>query len=174
MEERLSRQTPFTGRTMTVHVDTVRTDSGAHSVREVLEHPGSVVVIPRRAGRVLLVRQYRYAVERELLELPAGTLDPGESVEAAAHRELAEETGTVAGTLRRLGSFYPSPGYSTEIMHIFLAENLTESADAEADADEELEVVELDWNEALGMARQASFDDMKTTLGILLAAEADL
>ena len=123
-ETRSARHTVLRGRALVVHVDDVLLPDGRHAQREIVEHPGSVVLVPVDAGRVLLVRQYRYAVGSELLELPAGTLEPGEAPLQAAHRELAEETAQSAGSLELLAELYPSPGYTSERMWFYLATGL--------------------------------------------------
>jgi ADP-ribose pyrophosphatase len=168
-ETRLSRQTPYAGRIFQVHVDSVAAgDAGRHS-REIVEHPGSVVLLPRLGDSVLLVKQFRYAVGLTLLELPAGTLETGEAVEAAAHRELREEVGFDARRLTPLGDFLPSPGYATERMLFFLADELF-PAPADGDPDEDIEIVPLPIDEAIRAARDGELRDLKTTAGLLLLA----
>jgi ADP-ribose pyrophosphatase len=109
-----------------VELDEVQRTSGELSRRLVIRHPSAVVVIPvLDSGEILTVGQYRYAMERETLELPAGKIDPGEDPETTAHRELLEETGYRAGSWKKLLSFAPSLGYSTEIIHVFVARDLT-------------------------------------------------
>lgn len=148
-----------------LHEDEV--SAGASRMRRVwLQHPGAVVLIAVREGRVLLVRQYRHAVGRDLLELPAGTLEPGEAPEATAERELQEECGYRPGRLQEIGQLCAAPGYSSEIYHFFLAEDLTPSR-LPADADEEITLVEMPLDEAVERARRGGFDDAKTALGIL-------
>ena len=112
----------FDGRVFTVRVDDVRLPDGRIATRDVIEHPGAVVIAALDdGGRVALVRQYRHAVGGELLELPAGTLEPGEPPAETAVRELREETGLVGGRWEPLGSFFSSPGFLHEEMHAFLA-----------------------------------------------------
>jgi ADP-ribose pyrophosphatase len=171
-ETRSARQTVFRSRALSLHLDQVELADGRRAERHVVEHPGSVVLVPVHEGRVLLVRQFRYPVQTELLELPAGTLRPGEEPPAAGNRELAEETGYTAGELQPIAALYPSPGYATERMWIFLALDLSPAGnDASGDPDEEIEVVPLPLDEAVRRARGGAFDDMKTVAGILLAAE---
>lgn len=169
--ERLAeRRTVFRGQPFTVHNDLVQRPDGTQVVRNIVEHPGSVVLVAFDGQHVLLVRQYRYAVGRELVELPAGTCEPGERPLETARRELAEETGMQAATWTGLATLFISPGYVTETMAFFLAEGLT-PATGRPDEDEELELVVLPWDEAVSRARGAGFDDLKTTTGILLATE---
>src|SRR5438270_12895322 len=118
MEEELESQRVYDGRLFQVYKDRVRLPDGHVTTREIVRHPGSVGIIPRHAdGRIVLVRQYRYVAARELWEIPAGTLDkPGEAVEAAARRELAEEAGFTAERWTELGKAYLMPGYCDELM----------------------------------------------------------
>src|SRR5205814_4728800 len=124
-----------------VRVDELRTEDGRQFRQEVVEHRESMTVIALGAdGRILLVRQYRHPTGQELLETPAGSVDPGETAEEAVNRELAEETGFRARVVVPLGSFYLAPGWATEYMHAYLARELYEAA-AEPDEDERIEVV---------------------------------
>ncbi len=170
-ETPLHRDTVFSGRLFDVHVDRVRLANGAETERHIVEHPGSVVLVPVDGDEVLLVRQYRHAAGRVLLELPAGTLEPGEPVDVTARRELAEEVGRAAERWTHLGTLLISPGFVTETMCFYLAENLR-PAYAPADDDEDLEVVHLPWAEAVDRARRAAFDDVKTVAGVLMADAA--
>ena len=122
-ERRLSREEPFRGRIVTVHVDTVALPNGGTSVREVVEHPGGVAVLPLdEDNNVLTVTQFRYPFGKTLLEIPAGKLDhPGEDPGEAGLRELREETGAVPGIYRPLGRILPSPGCYGEILYLYLA-----------------------------------------------------
>ena len=123
-EVRVSGREAFGGKLLKLAVDTVRLPSGRETVREVVEHPGAVAILALTTDdRVLLLRHYRYAVGRTLLELPAGTRELGEEPEATARRELQEETRYAAGRLTRLASFFTSPGYSTEEIVLFRADD---------------------------------------------------
>ncbi|MFQ5471799.1 MAG: NUDIX hydrolase [Dehalococcoidia bacterium] len=160
----------YLGRIMSVRVDTVELADGRIAVREVVEHAPVVAIVPVDAdGNVILVRQYRLPAEDVLLEIPAGGVDPGESVEGAAQRELREETGCRAGTLDDIGGFYVSPGYVTEFIHLFLARDLTEDG-LEGDADEQIEVVRMPLAEAVRLIDMGEINDGKTILGLLLTA----
>jgi len=139
---------------------------GRRHVRQVIRHPGAVVILPRLDdGRVVLIRNYRAAVGRHLLELPAGTLELGEEPVVAAHRELAEETGYRAQSMQWLTSFFASPGILDEKMHLFLATGL-ESGPRDLQPDEQIESVVLPWNEALALARDRQIEDAKTLIGL--------
>lgn len=142
---------------------------GRPHVRQIIRHPGAVVVLPRLDdGRVVLIRNYRAAVGRYLLEFPAGTLEPGEDPVAAAHRELAEETGYRARSMHWLTSFFASPGILDERMHLYLATGL-EPGPTALQPDERIEPVVLPWDEALALARDRQIDDAKTLIGLFFA-----
>ncbi len=135
---------------------------------EVVEYPESVVIIPvLDDGRLVLLKQYRGAVDQWLYELPAGTLEPGEEPEACAARELREETGYEAGRLELLASYYVSPGYSTELQYLYLARNLIRKSQ-QLDEDEAIEVVTVSLKEALDMLWSGAIRDLKTMAGLLL------
>lgn len=158
------------GRAFTVRRDVIALADGRQFTRDVVVHPGAVVIAPVLPdGRVVLVRQWRHAAGEALLELPAGTLEPGEAPEATAHRELQEEAGYRAGRLTRLAEFWTAPGFCTERMHLFLAQDLT-PARLEGDEDEEIEVEVLPLAQAVAMALAGGLRDAKTICGILLAA----
>ena len=150
-----------------LRVDTLRFASEREGTVEVIEHRGGVTLVAfDQAGRLLLVRQYRHPAGRDLLELPAGTLDPGESPEACAERELQEETGYRPGRLERLGGFYLAPGYCTEYQHVFLASYLTASR---LEGDEEaIQLVPTTLEEALRLVATGEIEDAKTVGALLL------
>jgi ADP-ribose pyrophosphatase len=163
----------FQGRIFTVSVDRVTYPDGRTVIMEVVRHPGSVVLIPMPApARILLVRQYRYVVDKWLWELPAGTLEPDEEPEAAALRECHEEVGKIADRAERLATFYPSPGFCDEAMNFFLLTELRnrrpDEPPAALDPDELLNVKEFSVAEARQMIRKGEIVDMKTALGLTL------
>jgi len=159
----------YEGRIVNLRVDTVALPDGRSAQREVAEHAPVVVIIPLdEDGNVLLVRQYRLPVRQLLLELPAGCIDPGESVEEAAQRELREETGQRAGRLERLAAFYASPGFCDELMHLFLATDLEPSPLA-PDSDENVEVVRMPLPETLALVERGEICDAKTIVGLWAA-----
>lgn len=142
-ETRTGSRRAFDGRLLHVRVDDVRLPSGRESVREVVEHPGSAVIVPVTSdGHVLMIRQYRHVTGEYLLELPAGLIDPGEDALSTARRELVEETGHEAGPVRELATVYVSPGYSEERTTLVLAEECAPVAH-EADQDEPVQVVRV-------------------------------
>ena len=158
----------YDGRVISLRVDEIEVASGLNVRREVVDHPGAAVILPVDAeGRILWVRQYRYPASRDLLELPAGTLEKDEAPEACARRELAEETGFAASTWRRLGGFFVAPGYSTEYIHAFLATDLSSAADAHGDEDEDIEVVPLTLDESLAKVAAGEIEDAKSLATLL-------
>jgi ADP-ribose pyrophosphatase len=143
----------------------VRRPDGKVLSRQILEHPGCVVVIPRtQGGRFILVKQYRYPIDKFLWEFPAGGREEGESFPQAAKRELMEEIGMRPRKLRKLAAFYPTPGVSGEKMHMYLASNLTPQS-AEKDEDEDFEVREFSLKEIERMIRLRKIVDGKTIVG---------
>jgi ADP-ribose pyrophosphatase len=150
----------------------VTVERWARIEREIVEHPGAVVIVPVDGeGYVTLVRQFRAPARRELLELPAGTLEPGEEPLATARRELAEETGLSGGTWRAGPVFWTTPGFSRERMHLFVAEGVERGKPSPA-ADESIELVR--WSLTEVPRRLAEIEDAKTLVGLLLyLADAD-
>ncbi len=171
LERRLSGRRAYDGKLLILDVDEVEMPGGGRAVREVIHHPGAAVMLPLLPdGRILMVRQYRYAAGEILLELPAGKLDDKEEPEACARREIVEETGYEASRAIRLGSFFVSPGYSDEIIHAFLLTGLERAAHgAGTDADEALEVVVLTLDELRGLVRRGEIRDSKSLTTLVLA-----
>lgn len=165
-EERVVGQVAFKGRMLRLEQDIVRLPNGLEASREVVRHPGAVGIVALQDQHILMVRQYRYAVGQETLEIPAGKLDPGELPLACAERELREETG-YRGTMEPLSTFYTTPGFTDEVMYLFHARDLVWDP-LTPDDDEFLGVERIPWDEALKKAHQNEFNDAKTMLGILL------
>lgn len=165
-EKRIGGEVIFKGRMLCVERDTVLLPNGLQSSREVVRHPGAVGIVALKDQQLLLVKQYRYAIAQETLEIPAGKLDPQEPPFDCAVRELREETG-YRGTMELIGTFYTTPGFSDEVMHLFLARDLVWDP-LTLDDDEFIEVEKIPWDEAVKRAQQNEFDDAKTILGILL------
>jgi ADP-ribose pyrophosphatase len=167
-ETTLESETIYDGRLIGLRRDKVRLPDGRTSVREVVVHPGAVAIVPLLDdGRVILVKQYRYAVGKTLMEIPAGTLHPNETAEECALRELREEIGYTAGQLEHLTSIYLAPGYSTELIHVFLATKLSPASE-KADEDEFIEPVAMSLEEALSQIHEGKIQDAKTATALLL------
>src|SRR5213592_532427 len=159
----------FSGRVFDVTVDTVREGDKTY-IREVVHHPGSAVILPAfDDGTIALVRQYRHPAVRYLLELPAGTLNDKERPEEGAARELEEELGLVAGRMEKLSEFFVSPGFCEEKMWLYLATDLTQTAQR-LEEDELIEIVRLPIDRALQMITDGEIEDAKTIIGLMLAA----
>ncbi len=169
--ELIQQEIVYAGRAFTVRRDHLRTPR-EHLVKyDIIEHVGSVILVPVDVdGNLHFVRQYRHAAQLELLELPAGTLEVGEDPAECANRELREEIGMSAASITEIGSFYLAPGYSTELMHVYLAKDLKHDP-LEADADEYLDVVHIPLAEAYRMAAAAALLDAKSLAALLLAKE---
>lgn len=167
--ELLKSETLLQGRAFKIRRDTLKTPDGRETKFEIVEHGGSVVIVPVDAdGNILFVRQYRHAAGVDMLELPAGTRDGDEPFEDCAAREIREETGMEAGKLIHVGSFYLAPGYSTEYMGVFFATDLKHNP-LEADDDEFLTVEKIPVNEALKMAERGEMPDAKSLAALLMA-----
>jgi ADP-ribose pyrophosphatase len=175
-ETTIDRRVIHRGRYLTFRIDTIRDASGVTRTRELAEHPGAVAVIPLLGDDVLLVRQYRHAAGATLLEIPAGMRDrlPDGSMEPpdrTAHRELEEETGHRARTWRKLGAFWSAPGFTSELMHLYLAQDLAPvDGYAGPEPDEHLDVVRIPWREAVEMCEGGELVDAKSIVGLFWLA----
>jgi ADP-ribose pyrophosphatase len=171
VEELLSSRVIYEGRILTLRVDTVRTIDGRETTREVVQHAACVAVVPVDAGgNVLLVRQYRQAPGKDLLEIPAGGIDPGEGPEEAVIREMQEEIGYRPGKVVRLGGFYSSPGFCDEYLHLYLAEDL-EPGRLYAEDTPGIEVVPVPLKEVPALLASGEVEDSKTVAGLLYYLE---
>ncbi len=165
MEERTTGTTHvWQGHTIRVRVDEVERSDGRHTTRDVVEHPGAVAILAWDGERLAMVRQWRHATGQHLLEIPAGTLEPDEPPQVTARRELAEEVSLAAATWVDGPRFYTAPGFCDELMHLYLATDLTE-ATGHADEDEELEPSWMTLADAL-----AAIDDGRIMDGKTIAA----
>ncbi len=161
----LQRREVFAGRVLRLTVDDVRMDGGTTIEREVVVHPGAAAIVPVLPdGRLLLLRQFRYATGGKIWEIPAGTLEDGEAPDVCAGRELEEETGYAAGTLAPLGTFYTAPGFCTELMHLYLATDLRKTVQS-LEEDEQIEVHALPHDEVAAMVQDGRIADAKTLVG---------
>ena len=167
---RLGSRRVFEGRIVRVDLDDVRLPNGVRAELEIIHHRGAAAVVPLdAAGGVRLVRQYRWATRGFLLEVPAGTLEPGESPEECARRETIEEAGMRPGRLEPLGPIWSTPGFTDERIWLYLARDLT-PATADLDEDEALEPVTLPFVEAVAMAERGEIADAKSICALLRAA----
>ncbi|MDR0937635.1 MAG: NUDIX hydrolase [Oscillospiraceae bacterium] len=168
-ETALKQSIVYTGKLLKIRDDEVRLHNGETARREIVEHPGGVAVVAVTDDKkVVCVRQFRYAMKRELLEIPAGKLERGEEPLGAVKRELSEETGYTAKTWRSLGEIFPTPGYCEEILHLYLATDLIKG-EAHPDENEFLSVCEFTFYELNEKIMANEISDAKTIVGILIA-----
>lgn len=166
------RRVIYEGRVFKLEVDRVQLPTGHTVSMEIVRHPGSVVILPMPApDRIILVRQYRYTIDRWIWELPAGSLEPGEDPATAAARECEEEIGLVPQSVRRMRSFYPTPGFCDEEMIFFRCTDLQQPAPestAKKDEDEDLEPKVFSVEDARRLVREGEIIDLKTAVGLTL------
>ncbi len=169
VEPTVASRTVYRGRVATLRVDEVRMPSGRIERREIVEHPGAAAIVAvTDEQEVVLVRQHRKAVESVLLEIPAGTLDPGETALTCAHRELAEETGLAADVMLPLLTFVPSPGLLTEEITIFVARGLRPVGRHVQAEEEGLEVIRVPLDQIPPLVSRGEVRDSKTLIGLML------
>ncbi len=170
-EETLSSKLIYEGRAVRLRVDTVRMPGGRETTREIVEHGDCVAIIALDdKDNVLLVSQFRKPVEKELLEVPAGGIEPGEKLEECVRRELREETGFLPKRVVRLGGFYSSPGYCTEYLHFFLATDLVPSP-LQAEDSESIRLVRVPLSEIPGLINSGSICDAKSIAALFFFLE---
>jgi len=161
----------FTGRVVKLRVDAIRLPTGRETTREIVEHEDCVAIVAvDNDNNVLLVRQYREAVEKDLLEIPAGGIDPGESPEEAVRREMREETGFLPNKVEPLGGFYSSPGYSSEWLYLYLAADLVPSP-LVADDTEGITLEKVPADKVAGLIMSGAICDAKSIAGLLTYLE---
>lgn len=171
MEKTLSSQLVYEGRAVKLRIDTVETPSGRETTREIVEHSDCIAVVAIDAdNNVLLVKQFRKPVERELLEIPAGGIDHGEDPETAVRRELREEIGYMPQKVKKLGGFYSAPGYCTEYIHLYLATDLVPSR-LFAEDTEEISLVRVPVAQIPDLIASGRFCDAKSIAGLLTYLE---
>jgi len=171
IEKTLSSQLIFDGRAVKLRVDTVQMADGRQTTREIVEHSDCIAVVAIDAdNNALLVKQFRKPVEKELLEIPAGGINPGEDPEAAVRRELREETGYLPQKLERLGGFYSAPGYCSEYLYLYLATDLIPSQ-LFAEDTEEISLIRVPMVQILSLIASGSICDAKSIAGLLTYLE---
>ncbi|WP_153122756.1 NUDIX domain-containing protein [Peribacillus tepidiphilus] len=167
-EKTISSETIFTGKVISLQVDEVELPDGKKSKRELIKHPGAVAILALTPeNKIVMVEQYRKAMERSLVEIPAGKLEKGEEPIVTASRELEEETGYVCEKMEHIISFYTSPGFADELVHLYFAHGLKKKENAAAcDEDEFVEVIELTLEEALEFIKEKRIYDAKTAYAV--------
>jgi ADP-ribose pyrophosphatase len=173
IEKVLSSRKVYDGKLVKVRADTVSLPDGETTVREVVEHPGAVAILPFLDSRIVMVRQYRHPAGKALLEVPAGTLRLDEKPEECARRELIEETGFKAERLVKMFQCFLAAGYSSELIHVYLATDLSKVA-GNLDSDEFIQVQILDMAEALRKIERGDIEDAKAIAAILYAKHLHL
>lgn len=157
----------YSGRVVGLSVETIVLPDGRETTREVVRHSGAAAIVPMLSpDEVVLIRQFRYCAKKTLWEIPAGTVEPGETPLACAERELVEETGYRAGKMKPMGGFFTSPGFCDEFLHLFLATEL-ERCESKLDKDEQIEVQRMSLGEALDKIERGEIIDAKTIVGLL-------
>jgi len=170
VERIIKKRTVYRGKSIDLRVDVVRLPNGKLATREFIDHPGAVGIVPfLDRDTVVMVRQYRHPVGEVTLELPAGKLDPGESVLTCLRRELKEETGYTAKKISPLLTYWPTPAFANEVLHLYIAEGLR-AGRMRTDEDEFLQCVTVPFKKALEMVRRGQIQDSKTVVGILACA----
>ena len=170
-EETLSSRKVFEGRALRLRVDTVKLPGGRKTTREIVEHENCVAIVALDdADNILLVKQFRKPVEKELLEIPAGGIDPGETPEDAVRREMREETGFLPQKVAKLGGFYSSPGFCTEYLHLYLATDLV-SSPLQAEDSESITLMRVPLNQITGLIASGAICDAKSIAGLLAFLE---
>jgi ADP-ribose pyrophosphatase len=171
LERCTSSSRAYDGRILNLRVDQVTLVNGKTTKREIIEHRGAAAIVPvTQDGKVILVRQYRYAITTNLLEIPAGTMEPGETPNQCASRELEEETGYKCKVIEEIMKFFPVPGYSTEKIHVYLARGLTKSK-MHTEEDEKIELEILPFHRALEKIRSGEIQDAKSICALYRCAE---
>ena len=170
VERLVKKRTVYRGKSINLRVDVVRLPNGKTATREFLDHPGAVGVVAfLDRDTLVMVRQYRHPVGEVTLEIPAGKLDPGESVLTCLRRELKEETGYTAKKIKPLLDYWPTPAFANEVLHLYVAEGLRPGL-MRTDEDEFLRCVTVPVKKALAMVRRGEIEDSKTVIGILACA----
>jgi len=163
----ISSRLVYAGKLFDLQVDEIELPGSIRATREHIRHPGAVCMVPVDTdGRLLLVRQYRHAVGERLLELPAGTREPGEDPRETAIRELAEEVGRKPGAVHDLGGFFVAPGYTSEYITLYVCEDLSHASEP-GDEDEDIEVMPLSAETALAAVESGEIRDAKSVIGLL-------
>jgi len=167
MEKTINSKLLKKGKHFSFKTDEVQLPKGVTVTRDIVDHPGAVAIVPiLDDGRILLVKQFRYATGKELLEIPAGTLEEGEAPDTCARRELREETGYTAGSMRKVISLYVAPGYSNELIHVFFATTLKQG-EKNTEEDEDIITEAYGCDELLDMIEKNKIEDVKTVAGVL-------
>lgn len=170
-EKTISSDKIYTGKLLTLKVDTVETVNQGYQKREIVEHPGAVAIVAiDENNEIILIKQFRKPIEKVIWEIPAGKLEPGETPKECAIRELEEETGYKAENLKLIYKFYTSAGFSNQKIYIYLATGLS-YGNRNLDEDEDIDVYKIDIEKAYNLVLENEIEDAKTSIGILISKE---
>ncbi len=167
MEKTITSKLVHAGKKYSFKTDEVQLPNGKTTTRDIVDHPGAVAIVPiLDDGRILLVKQYRYSAGKDILEIPAGTLEKGEAPDTCARRELSEETGYTAGSMKKILTMYMAPGYSNEVIYLYFATQLKQG-EKHTEDDEDITVEAYGADEILEMMEKNTIEDAKTIAGVL-------
>jgi ADP-ribose pyrophosphatase len=167
MEKTINSKLLHRGKKYSFKTDEVQLPNGKTTTRDTVDHPGAIAIVPvLDDGRILLVKQYRYSAAKEMLEIPAGTLEEGEAPDTCARRELKEETGYTAGSMKKILTMYMAPGYSNEVIHLYFATQL-KAGETHTEDDEDITTEAYGPDELLDMMEKNTIEDAKTIAGVL-------
>ena len=165
MEKWIEKRKIFKGKTFTLFSGKIVSDNGDIFQRDVVDHPGGVAVVPLIGDSIVFVKQYRIAIKKEIVEIPAGVIEKNEKPKNAAKRELKEETGYITDQLTHLTSFFVSVGYTTEKIHVYMAENMIQS-NQKLDLDENISILKIKISKIPDLLKKKWFEDSKTIIGL--------
>jgi ADP-ribose pyrophosphatase len=169
-EERIRSNLIYSGKIFNVYRDEVMLPNGKLAYREAVDHNGAVAIVPLDKDEVILIRQFRYSTGEEILEIPAGTLNKGEDPESCARRELEEEIGYTAGKIKKMTEFFLAPGYSNELLHLFIAWDLSQSSQI-LDGDEFVQIERYPRENVIELVMNRKVRDAKTIIGLYMLTD---
>jgi ADP-ribose pyrophosphatase len=169
-EERIRSNLIYSGKIFNVYRDEVMLPNGKLAYREAVDHNGAVAIVPLDKDEVILIRQFRYSTGEEILEIPAGTLNKGEDPESCARRELEEEIGYTAGKIKKMTEFFLAPGYSNELLHLFIAWDLSQSSQI-LDGDEFVQIERYPKENVIELVMNRKVRDAKTIIGLYMLTD---
>ena len=169
-EEKIRSNLIYSGKIFNVYRDEVMLPNGKLAYREAVDHNGAVAIVPLDKDEVILIRQFRYSTGEEILEIPAGTLNKGEDPESCARRELEEEIGYTAGKIKKITEFFLAPGYSNELLHLFIAWDLSQSSQI-LDGDEFVQIERYPRENVIELVMNRKVRDAKTIIGLYMLTD---
>jgi len=164
-EEKLYSRKIYEGKILTLFKDSVELEDGRNTTREIVIHTDAACILPVKDDNVILIKQFRYPLSNNIIEIPAGIIERGEDPCSAARRELKEETGYVSNNMQKIISFYSSPGFTNEKLHFFIARDIV-PGEQELDTDEDIELLEISLNKSIDMIIKGDIVDAKTIIAL--------